>query len=1248
MAEITVESYTLLNWHYPNDAVELRIFANQYFVSLDGQVFQPASPNQADGIWYQSVECTPDLDAHTLLIPSFDLQPTTNAQPGNCSYNLAFFSGPAPDGQVIVSFEGLTNTIVAADPLVTNLPALININGQPAQSNLFSYYQVFFSIFSQFYSGVAFPDGDTTPSVFNHQTFYTQNTATTNITDFLNSYNQDVIWVFIGDSHTSIFGISRAINSFLQFGHGVDGNWHEITAGAPSIISINALTALAQFIVLGTSPGAGRGPNIVSSVDTHTINLPDAGSLDRGLINTGTQQIAGNKKFLSDIDVGSISAEQKINFPNVNGGNTSLKGSTTAFDLDLVLPPDAGTSGQILSTDGTGTTLWINAGGGGGSDWGVYDPRTYGAVGDGTTNDTTAFLAMLTAIGSNISTVIMPRTGAPFLLGNITFPSNVTLDFFPGGSIQVVTGRTVLIQGLVIAQSIRIFFNVGTVAAGLGVVSFGNASPVNSTDGFTPQQKDYWAEWWGAVGDNVTHSADFLDAAFEALPNGCRMRLAGKFYYLEHGVTFGYKLQCTLIGDFTEVGLAGHLIKPIFVYHGTIGGVVFTAKNVYSCTFWGFGVYGSDGSSPNQAATNILLTFDAAAGANPNISSHCYWVGIQNWALSSRTDWRGIFITNTGGNNEHHTIRECEFAGNDAFGTDQIAIDMAQSQVQRVIIERNNFSSVGVCTQIQGNVLAYNNIYGSVGTVWQSVQANDNCVIIGDDAEQLVRVFDAPAVNGAVTIAFMGCKYTAFVGVSQTALVVADAPIHMLAPVNLSFYNCNFDNALVTGQDFGPFFLGNESLSSPAVEFHNCIIGTASDMSIYGQGFATCHTIFRAGEIDMRWGGNTGESVQLLKVAAPSTAATRVVVEAAGPTNATQPDPLVFGGAYGVGGLFPITPLGMAVVGTPGAATYRITVIGVDAKGRRTAMFTLPNTNHFLATTVGNATLSGSNYLHVTWLAQYPVPDHFAIYDVNPANAVQWRFVANVTPSGLQTEHYDVVANPSGSYVATQPAFNEAGIANQRNLTLFPNDFQFVDGDTTPSIALGNDFFTANSAPTTITNFDDGTASQIIRVRIDDANTTIATNSNIITGYPGNITGVQGGIYTFKNVSGVWHNQFPQVPCELLLATVAGVDMNTATPTTLYTVPTGKTAVITKVVVRNASTSLTTVSTSWGWNSASFNDWETTLVLTALTTSANFRIIPPLNGAKIGTTGQAFKALNNILQGGAATTTMDVFGYLIP
>ena len=119
---------------------------------------------------------------------------------------------------------------------------------------------------------------------------------------------------------------------------------------------------------------------------------------------------------------------------------------------------------------------------------------------------------------------------------------------------------------------------------------------------------------------------------------------------------------------------------------------------------------------------------------------------------------------------------------------------------------------------------------------------------------------------------------------------------------------------------------------------------------------------------------------------------------------------------------------------------------------------------------------------------------------------------------------------------------------------------------------------------------------------------------------------------------------------EKLLATVAGVTMTAAGgKVTLYTVPAGFKAIITKIVVRTISATLAgATSNSWGGDSNA-DDFKTGVDLSSITspsgkvyqvTNPNAAIIEYAAATVFGykpTTGST----------GAATATMDVFGYLV-
>jgi hypothetical protein len=75
-----------------------------------------------------------------------------------------------------------------------------------------------------------------------------------------------------------------------------------VTTFSKGLTSLNNLTRQVQFLATGTS---GTDFNIVSSLATHTFNIPDASATNRGLITTGAQTIAGAKVFDNPITANS-------------------------------------------------------------------------------------------------------------------------------------------------------------------------------------------------------------------------------------------------------------------------------------------------------------------------------------------------------------------------------------------------------------------------------------------------------------------------------------------------------------------------------------------------------------------------------------------------------------------------------------------------------------------------------------------------------------------------------------------------------------------------------------------------------------------------------------------------------------------------------------------------------------------------------------------------------------------------------
>lgn len=108
------------------------------------------------------------------------------------------------------------------------------------------------------------------------------------------------------------------------------------------------------------------------------------------------------------------------------------------------------------------------------------------------------------------------------------------------------------------------------------------------------------------------------------------------------------------------------------------------------------------------------------------------------------------------------------------------------------------------------------------------------------------------------------------------------------------------------------------------------------------------------------------------------------------------------------------------------------------------------------------------------------------------------------------------------------------------------------------------------------------------------------------------------------------------------LSTTTGVDMKTAAATTLYTVPTGKTAYITHVVIRETSASLA------GGTEYDFTGWKQDVDLSSMTTLATDYIVLDGNNTKYTDTATGTTFQITVVTGSTAacTAVIDVFGFL--
>jgi len=113
------------------------------------------------------------------------------------------------------------------------------------------------------------------------------------------------------------------------------------------------------------------------------------------------------------------------------------------------------------------------------------------------------------------------------------------------------------------------------------------------------------------------------------------------------------------------------------------------------------------------------------------------------------------------------------------------------------------------------------------------------------------------------------------------------------------------------------------------------------------------------------------------------------------------------------------------------------------------------------------------------------------------------------------------------------------------------------------------------------------------------------------------------------------------------LGTQTGVDMKTAAKTTVYTVPPGKVAIISHIVIRNPSASMAG-GTDYDFGSgANADTWKQTVNLSSLTTLNTDSIVLDGNNTKFAEEAAAAAIGVKVITGSSAacTATIDIFGF---
>lgn len=126
-------------------------------------------------------------------------------------------------------------------------------------------------------------------------------------------------------------------------------------------------------------------------------------------------------------------------------------------------------------------------------------------------------------------------------------------------------------------------------------------------------------------------------------------------------------------------------------------------------------------------------------------------------------------------------------------------------------------------------------------------------------------------------------------------------------------------------------------------------------------------------------------------------------------------------------------------------------------------------------------------------------------------------------------------------------------------------------------------------------------------------------------------------------------NAFTGLSCIAYLSTTTSVDMKTSGVTSLYTVPTGKIAYITHVVVRSPSASMAGGTDFDFGISSACSSWKQSVDLSSMTTATSDYMVIDSNNVKYTycTAAQVFAIKVSTGTTASCTATIDVFGFIV-
>jgi uncharacterized protein YjbI with pentapeptide repeats len=169
-------------------------------------------------------------------------------------------------------------------------------------------------------------------------------------------------------------------------------------------VTSGTFTGITAANIAGANISSGNAT--LTNVTATQANLTTA---NVGNLQTANAQITGGTITVSDI---TLNAQGDVRFADADSSNwVAFQGpATVATNVTWTLPSIDGTSGQVLSTNGSGTLSWVAAGGGGTGD--VVGPAS-------STDNAFARFDLTTGKLLQNSNATLSDAGAPIFVGSV-------------------------------------------------------------------------------------------------------------------------------------------------------------------------------------------------------------------------------------------------------------------------------------------------------------------------------------------------------------------------------------------------------------------------------------------------------------------------------------------------------------------------------------------------------------------------------------------------------------------------------------------------------------------------------------------------------------------------------------------------------------------------------------------------------------------------------------------------------------